>query len=429
MTNEETSLQQGTFEEASLTIHEGSTFREKLKDETYFTFLMIGIGLLWPWNCILSSSVYFINDIFHGDTIWATGFTSSMMSTSTFTSLIFNTWLAKRQHSYSKRVRRGLIWEIIVFSFLGLIAIIHHILPMALSFVIIMFLVAISSIGTGLSQNGIFAIANIYGSEYSQAVVIGQAIAGVAPSLVLVFTALFGSDSDGMGLPSILMYLLTTVAVSAYCLVLYKKNSLDSKLPSSGEITSDETTTEVPFSLLYLKLKWLLLAILMTFIVTMVFPVFASTTKPMGPILNDATYSAFAFTIWNAGDVCGRIVAARPYFRDVSYTAARVFRSAISRIILVPLFFLFTHYNTKERSRGYTILDLLYMFWQFIFGLTNGQIVSVAFMKIPEYLDTEVEKEAAGGFTSIFVFIGLTFGSILSYLTTFIVNKMLQQQG
>ena len=37
--------------------------RKKLKNLSYITFFAIGIGLLWPWNCILSASQYFKHDI------------------------------------------------------------------------------------------------------------------------------------------------------------------------------------------------------------------------------------------------------------------------------------------------------------------------------------------------------------------------------
>lgn len=46
-------------------------FVEKIRNHVYLTLLFIGIGLLWPWNCILSASVYFKHDVFHDKTIWA----------------------------------------------------------------------------------------------------------------------------------------------------------------------------------------------------------------------------------------------------------------------------------------------------------------------------------------------------------------------
>ncbi|CCH58259.1 hypothetical protein TBLA_0A04650 [Henningerozyma blattae CBS 6284] len=421
-------LQAHTVETQPNSKLENASFYEKLQNKTYLTFFTIGIGLLWPWNCILSASTYFINVIFSVNTIWARNFTSSMMTVSTIASLIFNTWLAQRQFNYSQRVISGLFWEIIIFILFTLISVVHSSLNMAVVFFFVMILVIGSALGTALSQNGILAIANLYGSEYSQAVVVGQAIAGVAPSVVLFMAAFFGDDNHDIGLFGIICYLLATAMVCTVCIILFKKNSIADKLLSNETSVSSERTN-VPFDTLYYKLKWLVLAILFTFIITMAFPVFASTTMSMGINLSDTKYSALAFIIWNIGDVYGRIIADKPMFRSSSFTALKSFIYSLSRIILVPLFFIFTTLNSRHKHSSLIFADICYMLLQFIFGVTNGHIISIAFMKVPEYLETDEEKEAAGGFTTIFVFIGLALGSLLSYLVTFTVNSILSNNS
>lgn len=67
--------------------------------------------------------------------------------------------------------------------------------------------------------------------------------------------------------------------------------------------------------------------------------------------------------------------------------------------------------------------DLLYTLLQFLFGVTNGHAISMSFMKVPESLTDDDEKEAAGGFTNIFVSTGLTLGSILSYGCVFLIQS------
>ena len=62
------------------------------------------------------------------------------------------------------------------------------------------------------------------------------------------------------------------------------------------------------------------------------------------------------------------------------------------------------------------MLDVCYILLQFFFGVTNGHAISVSFMKVPDQLVSDDEKEAAGGFTNIFVSTGLAVGSVLSYL-------------
>lgn len=50
----------------------------------------------------------------------------------------------------------------------------------------------------------------------------------------------------------------------------------------------------------------------------------------------------------------------------------------------------------------------------------------MSFMKVPEQLDNDDEKEAAGGFTNIFVSTGLALGSIISYVFVFIIDFIIR---
>ena len=114
---------------------ERRSFITMIKDAKYLTFLFIGIGLLWPWNCILGASQYFKHDVFLDDTVWSKIFASSMMTVSTVSSTLFNIWLARRQHSYSERVVRGLIWEIVVFVILGTLTLLKSWFSLPLSLI------------------------------------------------------------------------------------------------------------------------------------------------------------------------------------------------------------------------------------------------------------------------------------------------------
>ncbi|CCC70649.1 hypothetical protein NCAS_0F01650 [Naumovozyma castellii] len=405
----------------------------KLQDLTYLTFVFIGIGLLWPWNCILSASQYFKHDIFQDTTIWSKIFTSSMMTTSTLSSMIFNIWLSRRQHSYSQRVIRGLIWEIIVFILLTFISLGHHWTPLWFNFVNVMILVLLSSVATAMTQNGIMAIANVHGGEYSQAVMVGQAIAGVLPSVVLLLVSFLSTGNDDADASSsnnggILFYFLTTALVSAICIILYRITKVDSKLKENigsyseeeplQRVGEDDTATpfkkeNVPFEALFTKLRYLVLSIFTTFMVTLVFPVFASTITATKIPMKDSQYIPLIFTVWNLGDLYGRVIADWPIFRNPNFTAFKVFIYAILRIIFVPFFFIIEHKNNTTHS---IMLDVCYILLQFFFGVTNGHAISVSFMKVPDQLVSDDEKEAAGGFTNIFVSTGLAVGSVLSYL-------------
>jgi len=143
---------------------------KKLQNLVYLTFLLIGVGLLWPWNNILSATLFFQHNIFKETTIYAKIFTSSMMTVSTLTSLLYNIYLERRQHSYATRVARGLIWQFVTFILITIICALSGSIWMVSEFLLIMILISIIAISTAWTQNGIMAIANVYGPEFSKSV-------------------------------------------------------------------------------------------------------------------------------------------------------------------------------------------------------------------------------------------------------------------
>ncbi|CCE94233.1 nucleoside transmembrane transporter FUN26 TDEL_0H03740 [Torulaspora delbrueckii] len=392
-------------------------FMEKIRNHVYLTLLFIGIGLLWPWNCILSASVYFKHDVFHDKTIWANIFTSSMMTVSTLSSMLSNVWLARRQHSYSERVIRGLIWEILVFVALSAVTMMHSLCSLWFTFTLVMVLVAISSVATAMTQNGIMAIANVYGSEFSQAVMVGQAVAGVLPSVVLLIISFFSNPSE-QSTSGIVFYFLTTTVVAMVSVVLYRVNKIGSRL--KNPTTSSLASPTIPFKTLFYKLKYLVLSIFTTFVVTLIFPVFAATVLVKGFPLSNSQYSPFIFTVWNVGDLHGRVIADWPIFRSPRFTPFKTFVYSLWRLLFIPLFLSFCINNKSEISFP-VLQDLGYTILQYAFGLTNGHVISISFMKVPEQLATDEEREAAGGFTNIFVSTGLTLGSVVSYAFVYII--------
>ncbi|KAK5778993.1 hypothetical protein RI543_003613 [Arxiozyma heterogenica] len=415
----------------------------KLRYLPFITFLFVGIGLLWPWNNILSATLYFQNNLFQSTTVYAKFFTSSMMTTSTITSLIFNLYLSKRQHSYNQRVTRGLFWQILTFLILTLLSyivtLIKHI-PVGLIFLLVMILVGMSTVATALTQNGIMAIANVFGPQFSQSVMLGQAVAGVLPSTVLFFVTLIkndnqvinDSDTETMNTSGVLFYFMTTVVVCNKNGINVSRDGLvdqGNNLLNYNEAVREQDNnihnrmSTIPLGVLYRKLKYLLLSIFFTFVVTLIFPIFASTIKVNKLPLDNTQFVPLVFTVWNIGDLYGRVLADLPTFKDSRITPRVIFTYSLSRTLCIPLFLYFTVKNQKPINK-LLWLDLTYILLQFLFGVTNGHVISLSFMKVPEQLDTNEEKEAAGGLTSVFVSIGLAAGSLVSYVFVAIIGKL-----
>ncbi|KAL6942051.1 hypothetical protein ACO0QE_003215 [Hanseniaspora vineae] len=471
----------------------------------YITFVLLGLCMLWPWNAMLSLTSYMSHDVFKDTTIYAKIYTSTMMTVSTITSVFANYQLSKQQYGYSIRIKRGLIWQFFVFVVLAALVGLVKKFKLLLDFFIINLLVLISSVGTAYTQNGSMAWANVYGSEiYSQAIMMGQAIAGVLPSLVFFFLSFIeaGGDARDTSPVGIFFYYIATAAISIACYVLFniskigheekpvaqgnavslsptansaayashegQENDTGASFRETSKSTSksntesedfankfiadqneqdpfndaeqlegfttaenvmstlDEKASHIPLSVMYAKLKYLVLAIFLCFAATLLFPVFAANTYVSNFPLHNAQFIPLAFTVWNVGDLYGRYIASKyPYiFKNPRIVnPLNLFWYSIIRMTIIPFFFtcnIFGHMDSP-----FVLQDVWYLFLQFLFGVTNGNCISLSFMNIGDQLGDDDElKAASGGFSLIFVSSGLTFGSVLSYLFVYIINTV-----
>lgn len=431
------------FQMQSLSLH--------LSTLKYTTYLIIGIALLWPWNCFLSASQYFMTKFSssNGSTTLSDIYTSTMMTVSTLSSLIFNSYLSTKQlgTNYSRRVTIGIIINLIIFAILSFLEFTFPSLASMEYFVFIMLLVLFSSIGTCFQQNGTLAIVNILGPQYAQAAMVGQAIAGVLPSISLIFSNLSTSAKiklETVDVPveenkSIVIYFgMTCLVVMLSGLLFFVVNKYENvndllRRHNTARTTTTQThindqdyedletsvesdQTYIPFMQLFYKLKYIALSIFSIFVITLTFPIFASNISSInkGPsdslVFEDAIFIPFVFFIWNLGDLVGRVLCSYPSL--VIHSDISLFYYSLFRALLIPLFFVC---NLHEAKPAVIKSDSFYLILQFMFGLTNGHCLSCCFMNVSSYVDTDGEKKAAGGFSTIFLSLGLLFGSLVSY--------------
>ncbi|POS82971.1 hypothetical protein EPUL_005831, partial [Erysiphe pulchra] len=158
----------------------------------YSVFLLLGIAMLWAWNMFLSAAPYFQSRFVENKAILAR-FQSAITSISCVTSLASTITLTKLQSNanYPRRIRVGLIVFFLVFALLSISTTQFQGVSTEVYFVFTLIMVFFTSIGTGLCQNGSFAFAASIGRpEYIQAIVAGQGIAGVLPSIAQIVSVL-----------------------------------------------------------------------------------------------------------------------------------------------------------------------------------------------------------------------------------------------
>ena len=298
-----------------------------------------------------------------------------------------------------------------------------------------MLVVFTASLAAGLCQNGVFAYVSGFGVPgYTQAIMTGQAIAGVLPCIAQIVSVLSVPERDtsepgtGQESPkSAFAYFLTAAVVSALALIAFlfllrrsKERDVVKATADGVESVEEEERVErkvVGIWTLFKKLRYLAMAVFLCFAITMFFPVFTQEILSVRPqdtaprIFQPACFIPLAFLLWNAGDLIGRLATSLPRL-TLMHWPRTVFMFSISRVVFIPLYLL-----CNVRGRGASVSsDAFYLIIvQFLFGLSNGYIGSTCMMGASEWVEKE-EREAAGGFMGLMLVGGLTVGSLLSFL-------------
>lgn len=408
----------------------------------YYIFGFLGVAMLWAWNMFLAAAPYF-SSRFASNTWIQSNFQSGILTVSTITNLSVLIILSNVQYSasYPYRINLALVINIVIFVLLTASTALFLDASPTAYFAFLLTMVAFSSWATGLIQNGAFAFAASYGRpEYMQALMAGQGVAGVLPAVAQVATVLLfpprepssppnshGDDKPSQrGESSAFLYFLAAVTISITALValnpLFRRHNrrTENKLvrhmaESMNSIEEAERAARKVTSLwvLFRKLRWLAIGVAVTFTVTMFFPVFTakihSVKEDAGAIFRPTAFIPLGFVFWNLGDLGGRIATMLPF--SLQHRPFVLFLLAVARAALLP-FYLLCNVN----GRGAVVSsDFFYLFVvQVLFGLTNGWLGSSFMMASGQWVD-EGEREATGGFMGLFLVIGLTTGSLLSF--------------
>ncbi|KAI2642910.1 nucleoside transporter [Xylaria nigripes] len=405
----------------------------------YGIFLMLGVAMLWAWNMFVAAAPYF-QFRFQTDEWVLQNFQSAVISVYTLTTLSSMTVLANKQNSasYPFRVSSALYLTIAVFTLLTISCKVFLDVTAKTYLVFVLAMVTLGALACGLMQNGALTLASSFKRpEYLQAIMAGQGIAGVLPSLVQVTSILATSSSDAVRetektgfneATAGFIYFLTAVIVSIVALLAFgplihrHKRSIENQkakntTPSAtgGEEVEGAPRRTVSMITLFRKLHLVALGVFLCFTVTMLFPVVTpkifSVIPPEkgGLLLQPAAFVPLAFFIWNLGDLLGRALAL-PI--SLQHRPVVLFVFSILRSAFLPLYLL-----CNINGRG-AVIDsdwFYFLLVQLPFGLTNGWLSSNCMMAAGKLVD-ESETAASGGFMGLCLVAGLATGSLLSFI-------------
>ncbi|RKF79259.1 Nucleoside transporter FUN26 [Golovinomyces cichoracearum] len=408
----------------------------------YSIFMLLGVSMLWAWNMFLAAAPYFKSRFAGNKTIlmnFQAGITSVSCITGFFSMLILTRMQAKA--NYPKRILIGLALCLVVFVLLSISTLQFRGVSETLYFIFTLIMVFVAALSTSFSQNGAFAFAAGIGRpEYIQAMLTGQAIAGVLPSMAQIIsvysvakrdksatsTELLDASLDENTSAALKYFITATVicvmtSVAIIPIIRRYKPKIEPQITNSSTNITKEPESSVrpviPMRTLFKKLRWLAAAVFLCLAITMFFPVFTERIVSIIPeedaptILRSAIFIPMAFLIWNIGDLIGRLLSLVPCKR-FSLKPVTLFILVSLRAVYVPLYFL-----CNIGGGGATVKsDAFYLiFVSAGFGFTNGLLSSLCLIKAGEYV-LEEEREASGGFMIVNLQAGLMVGSLLSFV-------------
>ena len=384
----------------------------------------------------LAASPYFQRR-FSSSAYLLTHFPAYITSISTITNLASVTLLTHLQRSalYPRRIIASLYLNIVGFTLLAISTTLFRSVSAQGYFGFLMVMVFTASLATGLCQNGVFAYVSGFGvPEYTQAIMTGQAIAGVLPCIAQIVSVLSVPEHDAPesgaareSSTSAFAYFLTATAVSVVTLLAFlylvrtrKDGHKVVETTESLDNAQEEGQAQkkvVSLWTLFKKLRYMSMAVFLCFAVTMFFPIFTQKILSVRPqdtaprLFQPSCFIPLAFMLWNTGDLVGRLLTGIPQLTLVHWPRTLFMLSAL-RLVFIPLYLL-----CNVRGQGAAVSsDAFYLITvQFLFGLTNGFVGSSCMMGAGEWVENE-EREAAGGFMSLMLVGGLTTGSLMSFL-------------
>lgn len=243
-------------------------------------------------------------------------------------------------------------------------------------------------------------------------------IAGVLVSLLRILTkAVYPQDADGLR-KSANLYFIVSIAMMILCIILYnvahrlpvikyytdlKTRTVNEEEEEKGGVTRGLWRSTTLWDIVG-TVKWYGFGILSIYVVTLcIFPGYI-TEDVHSQLLRD-WYPILLITGYNVFDLVGKSLTSICLVGNAEVAISACY----SRLLFLPLFYGCLHGPKFFRTElPVTILTCL-------LGLTNGYLTSVLMMLGSKTVRLQ-HAEVAGTVLVLFLILGLTFGSVISWL-------------
>ncbi|CAF0728790.1 unnamed protein product [Adineta ricciae] len=445
----------------------------------YFALFCCGIGFLLPYSIYITCVDYFHSQFPQTAIIFHLNFIYIIVA---FVTVLFSNIIANVL-SVKRRVIFGYCLTLVILMFITIFCIALEVFSHHLSYSIFLLSVAILAIGCTLQQSSFYGLTSMLPYRYTQAVMTGESFAGLLASSARISTNLFMPNDSHLS--TILFFSLGLLFVQ-FCFIFYilmqrstfieyyvrqcenaKRNediefqirchaaSINSKQtivdeteetlesnmtsvrePQFGILTVDTfddqqqpiipTHYEYPIKLWFrIKREWYrrvdcmrtiwpyMISIACTYLVTL--SLFPGVESEMINCQWREWLPIILMALFNIFDVFGKIFALAAH---QLLTPMKLVICSLLRLIYVPLMILCILPKSSPLLSN--------IFWQFFLsstlGLTNGYFGSVPMIRAPLPM-IEERKELTGNLMMFSYSVGLTSGSLLSYLLDVIIGQ------
>lgn len=382
----------------------------------WFLFLILGTGILLPWNAFINAGDYFTTEY---------SFFSSFMfflalayNWSSCSSMLLSIFVMHR-FSFGSRAISSFLVDLVVLMLIPFLTMLfNHHTAMYLTFVGTF----ITGIASSILFGTIFGLAALFPPKYSTAIMSGNGVAGVLSSLLRIITKVSEPDNEkGYQISGIIFFVLAAgvilICIVSYFVLMnlpvtqfYVRQYQTAKDTGEAErLINSSAPQEVSTSVVLKKVWKESVLVWSAFFVTLaLFPGITSLITPTTSI-SSAWFGILMVATFTVGDFIGRTLP--KWF--VAFSVRSLWLPTILRFSFFVLFPLCV--------KRYINADAVSFILMAVFAISNGYMGTLAMMFGPTNADSH-EKEKAGLIMSFAlnfgIFCGVHFALLILYLLT-----------
>ena len=416
-------------------------------------FIIFGIGSLLAWNAILSDISFFMN--YQGDYDPSTSFSFCNFALNILFQLIM-IW-KKQLLSYKIQLIFGLIASIISLVVLPLVVISFEKNSLT-GFILSAGIVLIQGLVNAFCSSGFFGLASFFPREMIISLSTGQGISGILMNIIgyIVLMAVnTGNEDDDAKLGAIIFFsisglillialitLLIAFKTEYFRFYLGNTKEFENKLQKiENEIENQAITTtstasqnneellvkekqpeeekkekkEITFLEIFKRLYEI--DLLSCFIYIITFALFPAVSISQRLFKTGKYRQITIITIYNVGDTIGRsIMSAITFTKNLAYIII------CGRSILV-LALILNFYFDMKLGMDPTLSSILLIVYVTILAITNGMGTTICLGLAPSMVP-DAMKGRAGSSVSFFNILGIFLGTIVAFMTKYIINQI-----